>query len=127
MTTPNRPPKTDAELRTLANDIYYGKVFTDHHLPDAEFNEMVGMVFLPIGMMDAVARLRFADPTPGLVYQYYGVDQSELASNGWPVFFSYQRLSQEEWERMKPMFIAAADAELADFFAAPSSPHPEII
>ena len=115
---PARPAKTDAELRTLAQDIYAGKVFTGHHLDgnDPDYIAKLQMVFTPIACYDRAAWRRFADPPPGLVYQYYGVDQSELAANGLPIFFSYRRLELDEWQRLKPMLTACADAEVRQFF-----------
>ena len=99
---------TDAELYSLALDIVNRKVFTTYHVPDQD-QHLIPHIFLPLSLMDFLAKAAFIKDPPGLVYQYF--DQKEdIGINGYPVFLSFERLSVDEWNRMVPMMKVVAEA-----------------
>lgn len=99
-----RPPKTDAELRQLAQDIIDQKVLTTNQVP----MNLWGMVFLPLALGATLP----ADTS--LVYEYYSA-ATPRAVNGFATFISCYYLTIDEHNRLNP--LVAAYAEMKQKFA----------
>lgn len=89
-------PKTEDVLNQLAKDIVAGQVYTDRHLPD---EEAAFMVFMPLALMGDEAMAKFAEQSPGMIYEH--LDKAGPRSiNGLPVFMSFQYLNVEDAKRV---------------------------
>ena len=98
-------PKTDDELRQLAQDFADGKAFCNWHVPPAD-EMLIPRIFLPMAAMTPTERDAFLTTPPGCIYQYRGVDEAPIRVRGYPVFTSYRTLSVDEWNWMVPMVKA---------------------
>lgn len=88
-------PRTDADLKKIAIDLYEGKIFTDRHIQGSD----IQMVFMPIalGAFQNTSEEEIKDI--GLIYEY--LDQAGPRSiNSMPCFFSFKMLSRSETETM---------------------------
>jgi len=95
--------KTDGELKELANDIYRGLVFTDRNVSKQDGN-LLGNVFMVLGLMNEKQNKEFWENPPGMIYEYYQ-KAGPRGINGYPVFFSMQRLTAEEAEKVTKTVI----------------------
>ena len=92
MTTdnPHQPaytPKTDDEIRKLAQDYQDGKIFTDRNIYPRDRESMLHLVFKPIVFLSDAARQQFVDLEVVLLYQYKD-EATPFATNGYPSFMS---------------------------------------
>jgi hypothetical protein len=104
--------KTDAELKQLAKDVWDGKVFTDCHIeemPDEIFIGTLKMIFMPLALFGKEDYEDFQKQKPGMVYEY--LDQAGPRSiNGYPSFFSFQFLTEEELPKFHAFYVEVRDA-----------------
>ena len=86
--------RTEQELKSLAIDIFEGKVYTDRHIPKEEENGLM-MVFMPLALGGGKDWTDDDWKTIGMIYEY--IDQAGPRSiNGMPSFFSFNMLSTEQ-------------------------------
>jgi|APSaa5957512535_1039671.scaffolds.fasta_scaffold158137_3 hypothetical protein len=92
-------PRTDKELRELAFYIFENKVFgTWSFHSDAEMNNLMGMVFMPILFMPLDEREKLVEEVIH-IYEFY--DQAGPRSiNGKPIFMSCRFITKEEWPKI---------------------------
>lgn len=87
-------PKTDADLKKIAVDLFEGKIYTDRHIPEGE---SLAMVFMPIALGAFQNTTEEEIKNIGLIYEY--LDQAGPRSiNGMPNFFSFKMLTRSETE-----------------------------
>ena len=94
--------KTDAELKTLAEDIFKGNVFTDRNLPPNNPHG-VTMVFPVLWMLDKeqIKDLQKKNKSGEVDMFYEYLDRASPRScNGYPMFFSVQILSKGEAQKV---------------------------
>lgn len=85
--------RTREELKTLAIDIAEGRVFHDRLLGDDK--GMLASVFMPLMLMDKAQIDALAVLKPVFFYEYYS-EAGPRSVNGFPIFFSFSYLNQEE-------------------------------
>ena len=96
--SPTYVPKTDEEIKAIALDYYKQKIFCSWDVPEYDADSL-GMVFMPLFFMDAVARKRMV--TDGTMYLYEYYDQAGPRSiNGMPIFTSFYILNKADVERI---------------------------
>lgn len=85
--------KSREELIQLAKDLRAGKIFGDWMIPEAEYTDMVGSVFmlLHFGVMDNFKNVEDV----GAAYEYLNV-AAPLSINGYPSFFSVRWLHKDD-------------------------------
>ena len=95
------PRMSDDELRTFVLALCDGKIFTMHHVPE----DMIGMVFMPIGM-GAFADVPVEELKQiGTIYEY--IDQAGPRSvNGMPMFLSFKMVHIDDWTRAREAYDA---------------------
>lgn len=99
---PDRVMKTDPELRELALGMTAGTIFTDRHIAQDDFPDMLPSVFLAFGLLDPTQRKELIDG--GLAVIYEDMEKAGGHSvNGYPQFLSFQHLCRDEWDRLMPM------------------------
>lgn len=116
--TEEREPKTDDELKQIAQDLWAGKIYSDRHIPEEQGPKALQMVFMPLSFMHPDDLKKFSEAKPAFVYEY--IDKAGPRScNGMPNFFSFQYLDEAETERMFEYFNAVQKA-MEDLDAPPT-------
>lgn len=95
-----RPDLTDAELRELALQIRAGSVFTDRSIREAELEQMMPMIFMPLGLMSKEELARLIEDEPYMLYEHISA-AGPRSMNGYPMFFSFRYLRKSEVERLQ--------------------------
>jgi hypothetical protein len=94
--------KTDEQLKQLAKDIITGLVFTSNHLPQDD-PRLLGIVFMPLVMMNDEQQKDFVAKNPGMVYEY--LDKAgPREMNGYPMFMSFQFITIDEYEKLRVFY-----------------------
>lgn len=93
-----RIPKTDAELKQIAVDIFENKIFTNRHIAQEDM-KLVSSLFMPIALGAFSSWTEEELQDIGLIYEYM-TEAAPRNVNGYPSFFSMQILSNEENRRM---------------------------
>lgn len=89
------PSLSDEQLKTLALDIYAGRVFTDRHArPD-----QIAHVFLILSFLDEKQVEELRKEPPGLIYEYMHKAGSRSV-NGMPMFLSFKVLNQTDTNKV---------------------------
>jgi hypothetical protein len=91
-------PKSDAEIRKLAEDLYRGLIFTDRHVGDKN-PDMIKSVFMPIFFLEEKDIKSLKKAKIGLFFEYYD-KAGPMSVNGYPTFFSVQMLSEDDTKRL---------------------------
>jgi hypothetical protein len=90
-------PKTDEEIKALAEDLYRGRIFTDRHIRNGD--KMATSVFMPIAFFDEKTLKSLREAKIGLFYEY--MDKAcPVSVNGYPTFGSVRMLSQDDTKRL---------------------------
>lgn len=101
-------PLTAEALKTLADDIRAGRIFTSAHI--ATHDNVLGLVFMPLAFMSAEDRETLRDV--GMAYEY--LDKAgPRCINGYPMFFSVRLLSKEDTEKVFAIIRAIDEAVAA--------------
>jgi hypothetical protein len=80
---------TDQEIKTLAEDIYKGMVFTDRHV---DRQEDISSIFMPLMLMGKDLIDGLQKNPPGMIYEY--MERAEPRTiNGMPIFMSFKMVS----------------------------------
>lgn len=94
--------KTDEQLKQLAKDIFTGLVFTNNHIPPDD-PMALGIVFIPLVMMNDEQQKDFESKKPGMVYEY--LDKAGPRSmNGLPMFMSFQFVTEDEYVKVRAFY-----------------------
>jgi hypothetical protein len=100
-------PKTDVELKEIAQGLAGGRIFCDRHIPPNELNGF--QVFLPLAMMPPYDFEEFKKQNIGMIYEY--LDKAGPRSvNGFPVFLSFQTLTEDETRKVLATWKALKEA-----------------
>lgn len=91
-------PKTDAEIRQLAEDLYRDMIFTDRHIAGRD-PHMAKSVFMPLFFLEEKDIESLKEAKIGLFYEYYKA-AGPMSVNGYPTFFSVQMLSESDTKRL---------------------------
>jgi hypothetical protein len=91
-------PKTDEELKQLAQDILMDKVFTDRHLRN-DNPQTFALVFMPFAMANAEQLEAMKKEDIGMVYEYLS-EAGPRSINGLPTFFSCKRITKAETDKV---------------------------
>jgi hypothetical protein len=87
---------TDQEIKTLAEDMYKGLIFTNMHI---ERQEDISMVFVPLVLAGKGLVEELAKNPPGMIYEY--MDKAgPMAVNGMPIFFSFKIASIDDTKKV---------------------------
>jgi hypothetical protein len=89
------PAQSEEFLTQLAKDIAMNKVFTSDHIRREEWDNILGMVFMPIVLGAFSEFSEEARKDIGMVYEYY--DKAGPRSiNGYPIFFSFAMVNVKD-------------------------------
>lgn len=88
--------RTDEELKTIARDLFTGKIFCDRHLREGENLEMVFSILL---FMNKEQHEKFQAEEPYFIYEYLN-QAGPRSCNGLPMFFSMQFLKKADSDKM---------------------------
>jgi hypothetical protein len=88
-----RKSLSDQELKDLALDVWKSRVFLSSYIPPQD-QDLVVQIFLPLLFMDKKQLKDLADSRPGVFYEYYEKAMPR-SINGYPIFPSFQFLSQD--------------------------------
>lgn len=88
--------QTDEQLKTLALDIFAGRVFTDRHIRQPNLFQSVFMVF---AFMEQEQLEKLKENPPGLIYEYLS-EAGEICINDHPMFLSVKMLNQEDAKKV---------------------------
>jgi hypothetical protein len=112
----NYQPKSDQEIKQLAQDFFRGRLFCDRHLmADGQPPAMLLSVFMPLGLCSNEQRRQVADIVGdhGMIYEYMD-KAAERGVNGFPAFMSMQLLSDEDGRKVIELYgkLMAAEREI---------------
>lgn len=93
-------PYTDEELKKIASGILHNQIFTDRHINEFEYHNILSMIFMPIMFMGHDAHIAFAKAKPALFFEYYD-KANPRGVNGYPVFMSFSWLSAEQFAKVQ--------------------------
>jgi hypothetical protein len=93
-----RPPLTDEQIKELALMMYRNEIFTSLQVHHYDAN-MMGMIFMPLILMDEVGVQHLKLHNINHVYSFMG-DCMPRSVNGYPCFHSMYTLTQDEAERL---------------------------
>src|SRR5262249_16570090 len=90
-------PKTDAEIRQLAEDLYRGLIFTDRHIGNQP--NLIKSVFMPLFFLEEKDIESLKQAKIGLFFEYIK-EAGPMFINGFPIFSSMQMLSDDDAKRL---------------------------
>lgn len=91
-------PRSDDEIRALAQDLYQGRIFTDRHIKKGD--EMRALtVFMPLAFMKPKDLEGLKKNKIGLFYEYLS-KAGGRSVNGYPTFGSMNVLSEGDAKRL---------------------------
>lgn len=98
------PSQSEESLTQLAKDIATNLVFTSDHIRREEWDNILGMVFMPIALGAFSDYSEEARKDIGMVYEYW--DKAGPRSiNGYPIFFSFAIVNVKDrlfvWEKVE--------------------------
>ena len=103
---------TDDEINALAENIYRERVFTSNHIRQGDL-EMLPVIFMPLVFADEKLREHLLKDAPGMIYEHLS-EAGQLSINGYPIFFSFHIVSQENtkkvWEKFEQIKKAVCEA-----------------
>ena len=105
-------PKTDEEIKTLADDLIAGRIFTDRHIPESEMPQGLGMVFLTVALAGKETIEAWMKAKVTLFYEYLN-QAGPRSVNGMPIFMSHRVLNVDDAARLFDLYHkmkAAMDA-----------------
>jgi hypothetical protein len=99
--------KTDDELKQLGIDLQANRIFTSTHLVKDDAIHMLPYVFMPLVFMDDEQRKNLKSAFA--VYEYMN-KAGPRSINGYPIFHSFQTLTEDEWRKVMEYCIRAEEA-----------------
>lgn len=88
---------TDEKVKQLARDIISGQVFGSWQLANSGL--ALEQVFMPLLFMDPMLTKRLMREEAVHLYEYVS-QAGPMSVNGYPIFMSFYRLDQEDFERV---------------------------
>lgn len=89
---------TDAEIKQLAMDYADGKVFFDRNIQRGESENIMGMIFMPLMMLNDDQRAAMIADPPYAIYEYYSA-AGPRSINGYPIFMSFRQIKKPDWDK----------------------------
>ncbi len=111
-----RVPKTDEELKQIAEDLWAGKIFCDRQVQSRR-PEDITMVFMVLMFMDKKQLKQLEKDEVDFFYEYMS-QATPRGINGMPTFWSVRVLTKPETKRMFEYYEAIKGA-LANVKLAP--------
>lgn len=93
---PELPIDSKHDLKEIAKGIHKGEIFTSKHLRPNESPDILGMVFMPLIMMNNEQRQEMIDNKAAVFFSYMK-DAGPRSINGYPIFWSVSYLTDAEW------------------------------
>jgi hypothetical protein len=91
------PPRiSKKELREFIQAVIENRVFLSAQIQNPN-SRLVGSIFLPLCLGGFRGWTDRAINNIGVIYEYYGKNQSPRSINGYPIFFSCRLLHKEDW------------------------------
>lgn len=94
-------PKTEKEIRSLAEELYKGQIFTDRHIRH-DPQRTIKSVFMGINFLSDKDLKELRAWNTGLFYEYLSA-AGPVSVNGYPTFFSFRILSKDDARRLFTM------------------------
>lgn len=98
------PSLTEEFLTQLAKDIAMNLVFTSDQIHRNEWDNILGMVFMPIVLGAFSDYSEEARKDIGMIYEYYA-KAGPRSINGYPIFFSFSIVNVKDrqfvWEKVE--------------------------
>lgn len=88
--------RTNSDIRKLAMGAMTGTVFTSNHI-SPQSADLLPRVFMPLSLMTEKARKELDEKEPALFFEHIN-NALPWALNGYPIFGTFQWLSQSEFE-----------------------------
>lgn len=92
--------RSDEKLKELALDYYKGLIFTDRQCRTTEDVQSAFMIFT---LMDEKQIKVLQEKNPKLIFEYYS-KSTTWSVNGYPTFFSFSYLNEEEFKKFTEFF-----------------------
>lgn len=98
------PSQSEEALTNLAKDIAMNLVFTSDHVRREEWDNILGMVFMPVALGAFSDYSDEGRKDIGMIYEYF--DKAGPRSiNGYPIFFSFSIVNVKDrlfiWEKVE--------------------------
>jgi hypothetical protein len=91
---------SDERIKEIGIDLYKGLIFTSLQVQNPSD---IGMVFMPILLMDENQMAEFKELKPFVIFEYF--DKAGPRSiNGYPIFWSCCHATKEEWEKIYDIY-----------------------
>ena len=102
--------KTDQEIKDIAKGIWDNKIFTSNHMHESERHQL-GMVFMPLGFMNAIQKRNMFAQDPWMFYGKRG-ERHELPTgpNGLPMLDNVAWLDKEDTLKVETIIKKYEDA-----------------
>jgi hypothetical protein len=91
-------PMPRQELVDFVLGVCDGKIFTMHHIPKAQQEGLISMVFMPIALGAFAGYLAGELENVGTIWEYYS-QAGPRTINGYPMFMSFHIMLNTDWER----------------------------
>lgn len=112
-------PKTENELREIAQDMYEKRIFSTRHLPKEDMR-FLAHIFLPLAAIKQKDIVFLMQNKITFFYEYYAVASSKCIG-GYPQFASLRFLMPDEDERMT-QYYKDYRAHIKEFYRESDSP-----
>ena len=102
--------RTDQEIKDIAKGIWDNKIFTSNHMREEE-RQHLGMVFMPLGFMNAIQKRNMFAQDPWMFYGKRG-ERHELPTgpNGLPMLDNVAWLDKEDTLKVETIIKKYEDA-----------------
>ena len=102
--------RTDREIKDIAKGIWDNKIFTSNHMHESERHQL-GMVFMPLGFMNAIQKRNMFAQDPWMFYGKRG-ERHELPTgpNGLPMLDNVAWLDKEDTLKVETIIKKYEDA-----------------
>ena len=101
--------KTDQEIKDIAKGIWDNKIFTSNHMHESERHQL-GMVFMPLGFMNAIQKRDMFAQDPWMFYGKRGERHEFPGANGLPMLDNVAWLDKKDTLRVEAIIRKYEDA-----------------
>ena len=88
---------TDEELETFIQDFLDDKIFTSAHIHPDKVAQLLGLIFVPIGLGALKAYTEEEARNIGVIFEYKHLAKPEPSPLGTPIFITANVLHIEDW------------------------------
>jgi len=90
---------TDDEINALAEDIYRERIFTSNHIRQEDLENLLPSIFIPLVFAGKNGIEEIQKAAPGMIYEHLS-EAGPISVNGYPIFFSFHLVSQEDAKKV---------------------------